>query len=88
MGKILIIFKIFPEDPDETEEIEGKIKEKVKSLGEVRETRIEPIAFGLKIIKAAIVIPDKVEGVSDKIEAELKKIKGISNIEIEGMTLI
>lgn len=88
MGKILIIFKLLPEGPEEAEKVEKEIKEKLEGTAEVKEIRKEPIGFGLSAIKVAVVIPDKVDGLNDKVEGKLREIPGVSEVEVEGTTLI
>ena len=88
MGKVFLIYKIFLEEPGIEKRVEEEIKKKVSLIGKVKETRIEPIAFGVNLIKAGILIPDKQEGLVEKIETALKGIKGITEVETEGMTLI
>ena len=66
MGDALVIFRLYPEDIEDVEKIEAGLKE--LKVGQVREVRREPIAFGLELVKVAIVIPDKVEGMMEKLE--------------------
>ena len=88
MGDIMSIYKLYPKDIEDIE----KIKESLASgLGEpfkIADIKEEPIAFGLKILKVAIIFPDKVDGLLDKLEKTLKKIPGVSELEIEVSTLI
>ncbi len=89
MGDVFIIYRILPESPDVN--IEKLINEiKRTNFGdniEVKDIVTEPLAFGLNIIKVGILAPDE-EGITDRIEEILKKIKGIGEIEIEGMSLV
>ncbi len=81
----LVILKIYPEDIESIPLVE----EAVKNLknGEVKEVRRDPIAFGMELIKAAIVLPPT-EDAMEKIEAEIKSIKGVNEMEVEAMTLL
>lgn len=88
MGKMLVIFKLYAED---NEHLDGLL-EAAKSLHsgnvEFKDGKKEPIAFGLECLKVGFVIPDKVEGVLEKLEADLKKIPNITEVEQAGMTLL
>ena len=75
MGKVIIIFKILPENPDNFNAIKA-------AIGELNPERIEeePIAFGLKSLKVIFLIPDA-GGEQDKLENRLNAISGIGSVE-------
>jgi len=86
MGNMLLVYKLYPEDMESIEPIE-KALHQIKS-GELKQTKREPIAYGMELIKVAFVVPDKVEGVVEKLEADLRNIPGVNEIESAGMTLL
>ncbi|MFH1239967.1 MAG: elongation factor 1-beta family protein [Candidatus Diapherotrites archaeon] len=86
MGNALIIMKIYPEELEDSVKIEKSVK-KIKN-GEVKEVRLEPIAFGLELVKIAVVIPDKEDGAMSKLEDEIKALPGVRDVEVEGVTLL
>ena len=86
MGKIFVVFAVYPEDVEYIPHIEQALKE-IKE-GEFREVKKEPVAFGMELIKAAYLLPDKVEGVLDALESAIKAISGVSSVEVSGMTLV
>lgn len=88
LGKLLIIYRIYPEEPEDVKLIEASLGDAVKGLGELKDVKRQPIAFGLELIRAGIVVPDKEEGLTDKIEERIKALKGVNQIEVEGMTLL
>jgi len=88
MGNIYSIYKIYPEDAENIDFIESELKKGFGEPFEVREIKIEPIAFGLKLIKVAFVFPDKIDGLLDKLENSLKAISGVREIECEMSTLL
>lgn len=83
MANIIITFKIMPEDADiNLTNLKDKILSKIKKFGgEVGETKLEPLAFGLNSLKV-IFIFDESKGGTESLENEIKKIKGISNVEV------
>lgn len=85
-GKVLILFKIMPEEPEAIEAIEKQLHK--ITTGKLEDIKKEPLAFGLSIIKAAITIPDKVDGLMEKLEQEIKSIPGVSQVDVERVTLI
>jgi elongation factor 1-beta len=81
MGQIVATLKIFPEDiiisPDEIkEEIKKALPENV-SIHRIDE---DPIAFGLVALIAHIIMPDA-GGIINEVEALIKEIKGVSQVE-------
>jgi len=82
MGDVAVSLKIMPESPDTDLE---RVKEEISKKVEVKDSKIEPLAFGLKALKILIIVPD--EGMKN-IENEIKSINGISEVEIESSTVI
>ncbi|MFH1285612.1 MAG: elongation factor 1-beta [Candidatus Micrarchaeota archaeon] len=82
MGKVMTIIKVFPEDMEKFEQIKEEIRKKFNP----KDMKEEPVAFGFKILKVGIVSEDK-EG-SGNVEEELKKISGVSEVQVEDVTLV
>ncbi len=82
----MVILKVLPEEPGK----ENSIKEALKQIksGRVAEVRKEPLAFGMFVIKAGVVIPDKEAGKMQALEDEVKAIPGVKQVEVEGTTLL
>ncbi len=78
--------KIMPADVNTDLE---KIKEQIVNTDEVdvRDSGIQPIAFGLQALTIAAVMPDK-EGVSDKFIESIQNIDGVENVEVESVELL
>ncbi len=88
MGDILTVYKIYPEEVEQTEKIVEKIKENLPQEFKLNTIELEPVAFGLKVVKASFVFPDKISGLSEKLESYLKAIEEVSEIDVLGQTLI
>lgn len=87
MGKVLVTYKIMPSDT--TTDL-SKMQETIKALdgiGEVKDFKEEPVAFGLKSLTALIAMPDE-GGITDKAEEALSKIEGVQSVETVGVTLL
>ena len=82
MGNVAIKLKIMPESADTNLE---RIKEEISKKLEIKDSKIEPIAFGLSALKILIIATD--EG-TEKIEKEIKNIEGVSEVEVESVTLV
>lgn len=85
-SKILVVFKVFPEGPDEV----SAVKEGVKAVkaGEFKDLKAEPLAFGLEIIKVAYTIPDKTDGAMEALEQAVRNVKGVNQVEVDAVTLL
>lgn len=84
---VLLTLQIMPESVEiDLKKIEAAVK-KLKIVGEIKDIKEEPIAFGLKAIKVLTMVPDE-GGLTDKIEQEAAKIKGVQSAEVVGVTLI
>jgi len=49
---------------------------------------LEPIGFGLSIVKVSYVFSDKVDGLLEKQENFLRAIPGVNEIEVISTTLV
>ncbi len=82
MGKVLITYKIMPECPSLNLEA---LKEKIKKISEKNKGKLlssneQPIAFGLKALNCVVMLDEKEE--STPLEESLKKIEGVSSIDV------
>ncbi|MCK5300159.1 MAG: elongation factor 1-beta [Candidatus Aenigmarchaeota archaeon] len=84
MGKVATTFKIMPQNPEVDFE---KIVEDLKTKIDVKDYKIEPIAFGLKMLKVMVITVDS-EGGIDEIESMIGDMDGISEVSVESSTLI
>ena len=82
MAKVGALFKIFT-DEGKLDEVTEVIKKELKP----QDIRSEELAFGIKVIKALFVFEDSEVG-SSSIEEKLKKVKGVSEVEVEQESLI
>ncbi|MEM4574837.1 MAG: elongation factor 1-beta [Archaeoglobaceae archaeon] len=88
MGKVFVKFRVMPSDIDvDLNNIKEKILELRVEDVEVRDIAVKPIAFGLKALAVLAIMPDE-EGVIDKFAAEIGKIDGVENVEVEDMELL
>jgi elongation factor 1-beta len=82
MGNVAVTFKIMPDSPDTNlEEIKKEISKKI----EIKDYALEPVAFGLKILRVLVVVPDKS---IENIENDIRSVKGVSEVEVESSTLL
>ena len=82
MGKVAIILRVMPEDPDNVDAIVEKINELKPNTVD-----IEDIGFGIRAVKVSFIVPDT-GGASDKVEEDLKNIPGVSEVDTLSVDLI
>lgn len=88
MGKVYMKLRIMPEDVDvDLEKVYEKIKEIAPENVEIRDYKIQPIAFGLKALLVVAVMPDE-GGIGDMLIGKINEIEGVESVEIEAMELI
>ncbi len=68
------------------EQIKAELK-KMPIIGQIKDMKEEPVAFGLKALKVLTILPDE-GGLTDKIEEAVRKVKGVQSAETIGVTLI
>jgi len=84
MGSVALILRVMPESPEiDLNRLTEEIRKKVPGLADVRE---EPIGFGLKALKIAVIVGDTA-GESDSVEADINAIDGVERAEIIELTL-
>lgn len=82
MGNVIIALKIMPESPETNLE---NVRSEISKILKIQDSKIEPIAFGLKALKILVIVPDKETG---DIEGKIKEVKGVSGVETESVTLV
>ncbi len=89
MGVAFVVFAIYPESPEAVEAIEAAARALQVEGVTFRDLKVEPLAFGLSVIKAGYVFDDKTAiGADTKIEDALRALPGVQNVEAAGMTLL
>lgn len=73
--------KIYMEDPSKAE----YIKQEVAKIGKVADAKMEDVGFGVKALRIYFVVPDSVGG---DMEEKLNAIEGVSQAQVEEVTLV
>ena len=88
MGNVVMKLRIMPEDVEvDLEALKEKIVASKPEDVDIRDTGIKPIAFGLKALLIAAVMPDR-EGLTDQFVESIKGIEGVASVEIESEELL
>lgn len=83
MGKVALTLKVMPKGPDINLE---KLKDEIRSIGNVQQISEKPIGFGLVGLEVLLVLEDK-EGIGD-IEEKIKNLEGVESVESGDVTLL
>lgn len=82
MGNVTIVARIFVDDPAQLPTLKEKIAEKGMR---VADARIEEVGFGVKFLRVLIVMPDAEGG---DVEDKLRRIQGVSQVQIDDVSLL
>ncbi len=89
MGEVLAIFKIYPKDINiDLNKIIDELKKALPENIKIARTEEEPIAFGLKVLKVAMIMPEDLEGGTSTIEDTILKLPQVSQVEVEYVTRV
>jgi len=87
MSRLLAVIKILPEDDAvKMDDLKAGLKEAVPKGNKdlfIHKFEEEEIAFGLKALKAYLVMPGEYEGGTQPIEDAFCKVKGVGQVDVE-----
>jgi elongation factor 1-beta len=87
MGKMVIRYKIFPDDISvDLQGLYNEIKQKLEGKAEIGQFKSEPIAFGLNAMILDVRMDDKAN--VDAIETVIKEIKNVGELEAIASTKV
>lgn len=56
--------------------------------GECKDVQRAPIGFGIVVLKAGFIIPEKKDDALDLLTKEIEQLSTVESVEVEGMTLV
>ncbi len=88
MGKVYMRLRVMPKDVEvDLEALKERVKETAPEKVEIADFGIQPIAFGLKALLVAAVMPDE-EGIGDKLVEAIQNLDDVESVEIEAQELV
>ncbi len=88
MGEVIVTIKILPEDSAiNINQLKERVNSKLDKICKVANMEVQEIAFGLKAVKAQVIIPDA-DGEIDKVESSITEIEGVGQVDTEDMSLL
>jgi translation elongation factor EF-1beta len=86
MGKTFVIFKVNAKNMEDLEVTEKELR--ACANGECKDVKREPIGFGVVVLKAGYLIPEKKDDALDLLTKEIEALPSVESVEVEGMTLV
>ena len=82
MAMVILTFKVMPTSPEvNMENLTKQVETKITSYGgDVKESKLEPVAFGLKAIIIRFSL-DEAKGSTDPLEDSIKEIKEVTTVD-------
>jgi len=75
--------KVYLDDPSKMD----AVKKSIENIAKVQRLWEEDVGFGIKVLKATLLLKDD-EGGMDALEAKIRKIESVSEMEVENVTRI
>lgn len=82
-GKVYLIIKVYPSEVGiDLKELLEDIKKVLPKGVNVIKSEEEPVAFGLKLLKVHLVMPEETEGGTAEIEKAISGLDKVSQVEV------
>ena len=83
MGEVVASLKLLPAEASvDLEALKKALPERLPSGVRIHRFEEEPIAFGLKALIVHVVLPEDQAGKMEELEEALKKVEGVSEVEV------
>ncbi|MCW6158910.1 MAG: elongation factor 1-beta [Thermoplasmatales archaeon] len=88
MGKVAVSFKVMPLDENkDLVAIEKDLKSDLSKNYVLGNSRIEELAFGIKVLKLIVIMSDE-GGLVEDVEQKIRSFQDVGEVEVEEVSLI
>ena len=88
MGKAAVSFKVMPLDESkDLVAIEKDLKSDLSKNYVLGNSRIEELAFGIKVLKLIVIMSDE-GGLVEDVEQKIRSLQDVGEVEVEEVSLI
>lgn len=88
MGKVIAELHVMPVDVNvDFDKILEDIREVMPSSADFKDSKVVPIAFGLKKAVLSVIIDDA-EGATQSVEDAIATVSGVEEVKVERVTLL
>jgi len=89
LGKVYVLLKVYPSSVDvDLDRLVTEIKNVLPSNVIMGSYIKEPVAFGIYVLKVALIMPEDIQGGTSIIEDAISMIPDVSQIEVEYVSRI
>lgn len=88
MGKMQVIFKVTPKDFEKVEETVEGLKGVQVPECEFKDSKVEEIGFGVKVVKALYLMPEKKDELVDELTKAVQGLESVEEAEVEALNLL
>ncbi len=83
MTKVMVSLKLYPSDViGDMTNLKDTVRKSLEGSASIYKFEEEPVAFGLVALIAHVLLPEDAAGATDGVEERLKKIPGISEVQV------
>lgn len=90
MGRVVVVYRFMMDSPErDIEGVTAHLEERVRRMEgvELRETRIEDVAFGIRAAACTFLLDER-EGLVDDLERTLATLEGVASLENVSVSLL
>jgi translation elongation factor aEF-1 beta len=88
LGKVAVSFKVMPLDESkDLVAIEKDLKSDLSKNYVLGNSRIEELAFGIKVLKLIVIMSDE-GGLVEDVEQRIRSFQDVGEVEVEEVSLI
>lgn len=88
MGKMQVIFKVTPKDFEKAEETIEELKGVKVPECEYRDSKVEEIGFGVKMVKVLYLMPEKKDELVELLTKAVQALASVEEAEVEALNLL
>ena len=86
LADVVVTLKLMPDSPERNlEHLKAAVEKVLVKHGRIYKKGVQPIAFGLNALVYSVVMKEQ-EGGTEPIEADLKKVEGIADVQVSDVT--
>ena len=83
MANVAVIMRVYPEEVMENfEPLINEIKQRLPREYSLQTWDEEPVAFGIKLLRILVLMPEETEGGTEKLEELISQVPGVSQVEV------
>ena len=83
LAKVLVTIKLFPSEPNvNMSHLKDKVTKSLEGRASIYKFEEEPVAFGLVLLIAHVMLPEDAGGLMEDVEERLKGVEGVNEVQV------